>query len=118
MGTHSFRKCIAFFENEKLAFYFSNAFNYFEKRKKFILHKRNLPKNNIFEELINDYSVKISSVILRKKILVNSGFFKFDINYNIIGDFDLILKIASKFEWDIQIIFHQLIAHFMVIIIH
>ena len=89
---------LPFFENEKLAFYFSNAFNYFEKRKKFILHKRNLPKNNIFEELIKDYSVKISSVILRKKILINSGLFKFDINYNIIGDFDLILKIASKFE--------------------
>ena len=89
---------LPFFEDEKLAFYFSNAFNYFEKKQKFVLHRNKLPKNNIFEELINDYSVKISSVILRKKILVNSGLFKFDSNYNIIGDFDLILRIASKFE--------------------
>ena len=89
---------LPFFKNEKLAFYFSNAFNYFEKKQKFILHKNKLPKKNIFEELINDYSVKISSVILRKKILVNSGLFKFDSNYNIIGDFDLILRIASKFD--------------------
>ena len=89
---------LPFFENDKFAFYFSNAFNYFKKKKKFILPKNNLPKNNIFEELINDYTVKISSVILRKKILVNSGLFKFDSNYNIIGDFDLILRIASKFE--------------------
>ena len=64
------------------------------------MHRNKLPKNNIFEELINDYSVKISSVILRKKILVKSGLFKFDNNYNNIGDFDLNLKIASKYAFE------------------
>ena len=88
-----------FFENEKYKLYFSNAFNYLEKKKKFILHRKNLPKDNIFKDLINDYSVKISSLILRAEILKKKDFEKgpFNENFNIIGDYELVIKIASKY---------------------
>ena len=36
-----------FFQNEHLGFYYSNAFNYYEKKKKFNLHKKSLPKKNV-----------------------------------------------------------------------
>ena len=87
-----------FFQNEHLAFYYSNAFNYYEKKKKFNLHKKSLPKKDVFESLIDDYSVKISSLILRRFFLENLGNSIFDKNYNIIGDYDLVIKIASQYE--------------------
>ena len=88
----------SFFQNEDLGFYYSNAFNYSEKKKKFNLHKKYLPKKNIFDNLINDYSVKISSLILRKKILENFENSIFDKDYNIIGDYDLVMKIATQYK--------------------
>jgi len=87
-----------FFLNEHLGFYYSNAFNYYEKKKKFNLHKNSLPKKDVFESLIDDYSVKISSLILRRSFLENFGNSIFDKNYNIIGDYDLVIKIASQYE--------------------
>jgi len=88
-----------FFENEKYKLYFSNAFNYLEKKKKFILHRKNLPKDNIFKDLINDYSVKVSSLILRAEIIKKNSYDTgpFNENFNIIGDYELVMKIASKY---------------------
>lgn len=87
-----------FFENSNLGFYFSNAYNYYEKKKKFRLHKKKLPKKNVFESLIDDYSVKISSLIIRRKILEPYNNQVFDKRFNIIGDYDLVMKIASKYD--------------------
>ncbi len=87
-----------FFNNQKFSFYFSNAYNYYEKKKVFKLHKKSLPKKNIFENLVDDYSVKISSLIIRKKILDLYDNQVFNKKFNIIGDYDLVMKIASKHE--------------------
>tara|TARA_B100000767_G_scaffold69640_1_gene66289 strand:+ start:2006 stop:2803 length:798 start_codon:yes stop_codon:yes gene_type:complete len=86
-----------FFENNQYKLYFSNAFNYLEKRNKFILHRKNLPKENIFKDLVKDYSVKMSSLILRINIIKQYGTNPFNENFNIIGDYDLVMKIASKY---------------------
>ena len=88
-----------FFENDKYKLYFSNAFNYLEKKKKFILHRKNLPKDNVFKDLINDYSVKMSSLIIKAEIIKKKDCEKgpFNENFNIIGDYELVIKIASKY---------------------
>lgn len=86
-----------FFENDQYKLYFSNAFNYLEKKNKFIIHRKNLPKENIFKHLVKDYSVKISSLILRIDIIEQFGTNPFNENFNIIGDYDLVMKIASKY---------------------
>jgi hypothetical protein len=68
-----------------------------EKRNKFILHRKNLPKENIFKDLVKDYSVKMSSLILRINTIKQYGTNPFNENFNIIGDYDLVMKIASKY---------------------
>lgn len=89
-----------FFENEKYDLYFSNAFNYLEKKKKFILHRKSLPSNDVFNELLHDYSVKISSLIIkRKKIMPNNRINIFDNKYNIIGDYDFVINMASQYNF-------------------
>lgn len=90
---------VPFFKRKNFGLYFSNAFNYFEKKKLLKLHRKKLPKIDIFNSLISDYSVKISSLIIRKKILkILDKNEVFNNKFNIIGDYDLVTKIASKFD--------------------
>lgn len=86
-----------FYENNQYKLYFSNAFNYLEKRNKFIIHRKSLPKENIFKYLVKDYTVKMSSLILRMDIIKQFGTNPFNENFNIIGDYELVMKIASKY---------------------
>jgi len=89
-----------FFEDDNYDLYFSNAYNYLEKKKKFILHRNKLPNKDIFNALIKDYSVKISSLIIRKKnIIKNNKNHIFNSKYNIIGDYDFVIDMASKFNF-------------------
>jgi len=89
-----------FFEDDNYDLYFSNAYNYLEKKKKFILHRNKLPNKDIFNALIKDYSVKISSLIIRKKnIIKNNKNHIFNSKYNTIGDYDFVIDMASKFNF-------------------
>ena len=54
-----------------------------------------MPSGFILDNLLKYYFIKISSVIIKKNILKN---YKFNSEYNIIGDYDLILRIAEKFK--------------------
>ncbi len=86
-----------FFISSKIyGFSYSNCFHYFQDKNKFkIFYKEKLPSGFILDELLKYYFIKISSVIIKKEIIRN---FKFNPFYNIIGDYDLILRIASKFK--------------------
>ena len=76
-------------------FFFSNAYNYIENKKKYFLHKKKLPHGDVFNSLLIDYSVKISSLIIRK-VYLDKHFKKvFNSNFNIIGDFDLVMRMSS-----------------------
>ena len=52
-----------------------------------------LPSGRIYSSLSKDYFIIISGVIFRKELFQKFG--KFNENYNIIGDFDFIMKISS-----------------------
>jgi glycosyltransferase involved in cell wall biosynthesis len=77
-------------------FAFSNCNHFYENRNKFeIFYKKKLPSGSILNNLLKSYFVKLSTIIIKKKI-VNS--FKFNSNYNIIGDYDLVIRMAKKYK--------------------
>ena len=60
-----------------------------------IYRKYKLPQGKIFDQLSKkDYFIIISGVIFKKKLFLEHGFF--DDTFNIIGDYDFMMKI-SKF---------------------
>ncbi len=86
-----------FFKSSKsYGFSYSNCFHYFQNLDKFkTFYNHKMPSGFILDNLLKYYFIKISSVIIKKDILKN---YKFNSEYNIIGDYDLILRIAEKFK--------------------
>ena len=86
-----------FFNQENKMFSYSNWNFLFEKKKKLIKSREKVFSGMIFNELSKNYVVKISSLVINKKIfqIISE---KFNPKYNIIGDFDLVMKMALKFE--------------------
>lgn len=83
-----------FFENKFYDFSFSNSHIFLEKSNKKIPHTlKKLPSGLIYNFLAKEYLVTISSLIIKKKLL--SEISLFNSNYNIIGDFDFVMKISK-----------------------
>lgn len=83
-----------FFEKNEYDFFYSNVLFYYEKNKIFKKYKNfNLPDGIIYEYLVKDYFIIISGLIIKKKILEKELYF--NENYNIIGDFDLMMKVSK-----------------------
>tara|TARA_B100000886_G_scaffold295080_1_gene221775 strand:- start:33114 stop:33911 length:798 start_codon:yes stop_codon:yes gene_type:complete len=86
-----------FFKNNVQKFSFSNCLHKFEFSKKInIFTKLKIPNGCIINFLSKNYLVKISCLIVEKKIFEDIG--KFNPNYNIIGDYDLVMKLASNYQ--------------------
>jgi glycosyltransferase involved in cell wall biosynthesis len=85
-----------FFYDTKFSFSYSNCYYYFQKnKKKKIFSNNNLPSGYIFNNLSENYQVNLSSIIIRRSFLQDQPYI-FNKNYNIIGDFDLILRLSEK----------------------
>ena len=86
-----------FFSSSKIyGFSYSNCFHYLQNKNKFeTFYKKRIPSGFILDHLLKYYFLKISSVIIKKDIIKT---FKFNPVYNIIGDYDLMLRIAEKFK--------------------
>ena len=56
---------------------------------------RKIPSGFILNDLLNDYFIKISTVMIKRKLI---KFYKFNPYYNIIGDYDLIVRVSQKFK--------------------
>ena len=83
-----------FFQNNEYDFYYSNVLLYYEKNKNLKKYKNtNFPDGIIYENLVKDYFIIISGLIIKKKILEKELYFNDD--YNIIGDFDLLMRISK-----------------------
>jgi hypothetical protein len=65
-----------------------------KKKKKFIKYNKfDLPNGKIFNYLAKKYFIIISGLIVKKKILEKENYFYEE--YNIIGDYDLIMRISK-----------------------
>ena len=85
-----------FLSNKKYAFSFSNCLNYYENLKRFeSFYKKKIPSGYILDQLLKYYFVKLSTIILKRRLLKNN---KFNPYYNIIGDYDLIIRLSQKFK--------------------
>ena len=91
-----------FFENKFYDFSFSNSHIFFEKSKNKKLHTiKKLPSGLIYNFLAKEYLITISSLIFKKNLLNEIS--SFNSTYNIIGDFDFVMKISkTKQAYPIQ----------------
>jgi glycosyltransferase involved in cell wall biosynthesis len=84
-----------FFKNKDYKFSYSNCHYYYQKKnRKTLKTKKKLKSGLIYDFLAHDYLVAISSLIIRKDVLIKNNFFRK--KYNIIGDFDLVMRISKK----------------------
>ena len=66
-----------------------------KKNKNIKFSNKELPSGDILNSLLKFYFVKLSTIIIKKKVIKQ---FKFNSDYNIIGDYDFILKISEKYK--------------------
>ena len=86
------------FFNQKIKMFSYTNWNFlFEKKRKLIKSSEKIFSGMIFNDLSKNYVVKISSLVINKKVFQQISE-KFNPEYNIIGDFDLVMKMALSFE--------------------
>ncbi len=86
-----------FLKNQDLKFVYTNFYLFNQgKGTTEIHHKKMLPEGDITQKLLDRYCIGILTVMLKKEIF-NSD--TFNNNYNIIGDFDLFLKLSKKYKF-------------------
>ena len=85
-----------FSRDRNLKFIYSN-FYLFDQKKKItkIYYKNLLPEGNITQKLLDRYCIGVLTVMIKKEIFKNELFNR---NYNIIGDFDLFLRLSMKYK--------------------
>ena len=85
-----------FSSSNDYAYSFSNCNHFYENKKEYkIFYRKKLPSGLILNNLLKYYFVKLSTIIVKKRIIKD---YKFDPSYNIIGDYDLIVRISHKFK--------------------
>lgn len=83
-----------FLINSTYDYLYSNVLLYHEKKEKFVKYKKiNFPEGLIYNFLSKDYFIIISGLIIKKKLLEKEYYF--NEAYNIIGDYDLIMRISK-----------------------
>jgi glycosyltransferase involved in cell wall biosynthesis len=93
------KKQVKFFKDKNVNFVYSNFFVYYENKKyKKLFYKKKLPSGFVTNNLLYNYTVGILTVIIRRSIFSKFKC-RFNIKYNIIGDFDLVLKLSRLFKF-------------------
>ena len=83
-------------KNPDINIVYSNSYVLNEKNnKKYVLHKRTLPSGYITQKLLDNYSILIVTLLIKKKLLTK---YKFQGQYSVIGDFDLTVRLSMKFK--------------------
>lgn len=84
-------------EQLNLKFIYSNYLIKNKMKNKIYLRKKGeLPQGFITQRLLDDYFIGIITVMIRKDVFKS---FKFNSGYNVIGDFDLFIKLSLKYKF-------------------
>jgi glycosyltransferase involved in cell wall biosynthesis len=84
------------FKDKKVSLVYGNFYKFFDKnKKKEIAFNSYLPEGYILPEIIKDYKVGLSTVLIRKKSIKNHNKI-FNDKYDLISDFDFILHFSKK----------------------
>ena len=85
------------FNDDNQDYFYCNRYTFYEKNKELeIFRKLDLPNGKIYNYLAKDYFITISGLIIKKEIFDKVGLF--NKNFNIIGDFDLVMRMSRKFN--------------------
>jgi len=88
------KRSYKFLKNQKIGMVYSDVL-YFNINHNFKLYSKRKPyEGNIFESLLEDYSLCLSSVIFSKK-LINNYNIKFEDSFKVCEDFDFFIKISK-----------------------
>ena len=90
-------KQVPLFNDSKVGLVYGNLWYLLNTKKKKILRKKALPTGMILNELLQDYVVRLATIIIRKRCL-ESLKYCFNDHFHIIGDFDLSMRIAAKWK--------------------
>jgi glycosyltransferase involved in cell wall biosynthesis len=83
-----------FLGDENIDYFYTNVLFYNQKKNTYVKYNKfNLPNGKIFDYLAKKYFIIISGLIIKKKILEKENYF--NENYNIIGDYDLVMRISK-----------------------
>tara|TARA_B100000902_G_scaffold397891_1_gene462987 strand:- start:1356 stop:2264 length:909 start_codon:yes stop_codon:yes gene_type:complete len=82
------------FKNKNINIIYSNLYLFNQRNnEKKIFSKEMLYNGKITQQLLDDFKMPILTTLIRKKIFKK---YKFDANYNIIGDFDLFIRVSLE----------------------
>lgn len=88
---------IILFEDESVGLVYSNCNLYNESQKKYKLFTYlNLPSGYVIKDLAKNYVVLLPTLCIRKEVFSLEG--GFNCKYHIIGDYDLVMRIANKYR--------------------
>ena len=89
---------VAYFSDPDVSMVYGNYWVSNEnKGSKRVAYKTILPAGHILDQLLEDYRVGLLTLMLRRSYLTSSKR-PFDPGYHIIGDFDLVIRLASKYK--------------------
>ena len=87
------------FQENNYDIVFSNIFILNQKNnKKEIYIKKNIHEENIYESLINNYNANLISIMIKKSVIEKENYL-FNPEFDHIGDFDFILRMAKKYKF-------------------
>ncbi len=90
---------IPIFENENIGLVYSNFYRFNQNKNNiFLNHKKKLPSGNVSNILLKNYNIGWLTVVIRKNFYENLQQ-KFNPKYNIIGDFDLNIRLSLLCEF-------------------
>jgi glycosyltransferase involved in cell wall biosynthesis len=86
---------VALFNNPEVAIACSNFWVQHDlKGKRWLMYKSRLPEGMILDQLLKNYRIGLLTLMLRRAALPLNPF-PFDPRYHIIGDFDLVIRLAA-----------------------
>ncbi len=91
---------IPLFKDPEVGVVYGNHFIVNEKLKtKKIFLKKNKPRGYILDNLLKNYCTSLLTLVVRK-IFLDAYKLPFDNSFHIMGDFDLMIKMACKYKFD------------------
>ena len=91
-------KQVGLFDDEEIGMVFANFHKWDTGNdKKWLAFDEALPEGNALDDLLDKYTVGILTLVLRRKAF-ESLEAQFDSRFHIIGDFDLVIRMASRWK--------------------